>query len=167
MTDPKLQQGKQWLEEFLRLAALPTTVHVDAADAEHADGSYWLTIDETQLTSEQIHVLTGADGSTIDSMQYLINTVLNLGQAEDQRRAYTVELDGYRTRRQAELQEMASQAAEQVRSTGEEYEMAALSSAERRQVHTFLKSFEDLETFSRGQEPHRKLVVRPLAMTQE
>jgi spoIIIJ-associated protein len=167
MTDPKLQQGKQWLEEFLRLAALPANVHVDVEQTEHPDGSYWLTIDSTQLTAEQVHALTGADGSTIDSMQYLLNTVLNLGQADDQRRAYTVELDGYRARRQAELQGMATQAAEHVRRTGEEYEMKAMSSAERRQVHTFLKSFEDLETYSRGQEPHRKLVVRPLSASQE
>ncbi|HEY9619193.1 MAG TPA: R3H domain-containing nucleic acid-binding protein [Crinalium sp.] len=165
MTDAKLQQGKQWLEEFLRLAALPNKVHADASQDNRLDDSYWLTIDATALTPEQIHSLTGSDGSTIDSVQYLINTILNLGLSDDQRRAYTIELDGYRARRQAELQEMANQAANHVRTTGEEYEMKALSSAERRQVHTFLKSFEDLETYSRGQEPDRRLIVRPLQAT--
>jgi spoIIIJ-associated protein len=38
--------------------------------------------------------------------------------------------------------------------------MAALSAAERRQVHTYLKDYEDLETYSRGKEPDRRLVVR-------
>ena len=52
------------------------------------------------------------------------------------------------------------QVAQQVRQTGEEVEMKSLSSAERRQIHTFLKDAEDLETESRGQEPDRRLVVR-------
>lgn len=162
MDDPKLQQGKEWLEQLLKLASLPSPVTADVVGAHDLDESYWLTIADSSLTPEQIEILIGADGSVIDSMQYLLNTILNLGQAEDQRRAYTVELNGYRTRRQTELQQMAEQAANYVRETGEEFEMKALSSAERRQVHTFLKPFEDLETYSRGQEPDRRLVVRRL-----
>ncbi|MGF1674876.1 MAG: R3H domain-containing nucleic acid-binding protein, partial [Rivularia sp. (in: cyanobacteria)] len=52
---------------------------------------------------------------------------------------------------------------DQVRNTGREVEVKSLSSAERRQVHTLLKEFEDLESFSQGKEPHRHLVVRPAA----
>jgi spoIIIJ-associated protein len=55
---------------------------------------------------------------------------------------------------------MAENAAQQVRMTGKEYEMKSLSSAERRQVHTLLKDCPDLETYSRGKEPDRRLVVR-------
>ncbi|MDX2216089.1 MAG: R3H domain-containing nucleic acid-binding protein [Oculatellaceae cyanobacterium bins.114] len=162
MDDIKLQQGKQWLEQLLGLATLPVLVTADLTGTQTLDESYWLTIDHTALTAEQIEILTGTDGAVIDSIQYLVNTILNLGQAEDQRRAYTVELNEYRVRRQTELQQMAEQAVNHVRETGEEYEMKDLSSAERRQVHTFLKSFEDVETYSRGQEPDRRLVVRRL-----
>lgn len=63
--------------------------------------------------------------------------------------------------RQIELQQLAEAAVQHVRETGEEYEMAALSAAERRQVHTYLKAtYGDLETYSRGKEPDRRLVVR-------
>jgi spoIIIJ-associated protein len=96
----------------------------------------------------------------LDAIQYLANSILNLGQGESQQAAYTIELDGYRARRQAELQALATNAAQRVRETGEEFEMKSLSSAERRQVHTFLKECDDLETMSRGQEPDRRLVVR-------
>ena len=48
----------------------------------------------------------------------------------------------------------------QVRETGQEVEISDLSSAERRQMHSFLQNSEDLTTESRGQEPHRKLIVR-------
>jgi spoIIIJ-associated protein len=52
------------------------------------------------------------------------------------------------------------QIAEQVRQTGQEVEIKSLSSAERRQIHTFLKDANDLSTESRGQEPDRRLVIR-------
>nr|WP_290227987.1 R3H domain-containing nucleic acid-binding protein [Trichocoleus desertorum] len=168
-----MQQGREWLQELLTLVDLPVDVQV-AEQASSNLGStepttsnsledranYWLTIDETELTPEQIQQLTGTNGAVLDAIQYLANTILNLGQAEDQQKAYTIELAGYRARRQAELQAMAEQAAEQVRQTGQEVEMKALSSAERRQIHTFLQSYPDLETYSRGREPDRRLVVK-------
>lgn len=157
-----MERGQQWLEELLRLSGLPAPVTAELHEAA-AETSCWLTIAESNLKPEAINHLIGADGLVLDSIQYLANTLLNLGQEADQQMAYTVELDGYRQRRQAELQAMAEQAVEQVRQSGQEYELKALSSAERRQIHTLLKEFTDLETFSRGQEPDRRLVIRPAA----
>jgi len=122
--------------------------------------NYWLTIEQTKLTPKQIQILIGSEGTVLDAIQYLANAILNLGQDDEAQAAYTVELDGYRLRRQEELRALAAHAAQTVRETGQEFEMKALSSAERRQVHTFLKECEDLETQSRGQEPDRRLVVR-------
>jgi spoIIIJ-associated protein len=161
MNNQPMQRGKQWLEELLRLSRLPAAVKPTDTEASPEDKpSYWLTIDQTKLTPEQIQTLIGSEGSTLDAIQYLANSILNLGQDEEGQAAYTIELDGYRLRRQAELQSLAAYAAQQVRETGEEFEMKSLSSAERRQIHTFLKECEDLETQSRGQEPDRRLVVR-------
>jgi spoIIIJ-associated protein len=160
-SNPTLQRGQQWLEEFLQLSKLPAVVQV--SDEEIADDdrpSYWLTIEQTKLTPEQIQILTGSDGAALDALQYLANSILNQGQDEQQQAVYTVELNGYRLKRQEELRELANQAAQKVRETGEDVELRSLSSAERRQVHTFLKECEDLETQSQGQEPDRCLVVR-------
>lgn len=158
-TEHQLQRGQDWLEQLLKLSALPCPVQLDETRLD-AEGSCWLIVDSTPLTPEQIQTLIGDHGSVLDAIQYLANTTLNLGQPTEQQQAYTVELDGYRARRQVELQSMAEEAARQVRDVGEEYELASLSAAERRQVHTFLKVFEDLETYSRGKEPDRRLVVR-------
>jgi spoIIIJ-associated protein len=161
MSNHLMQRGQQWLEELLRLSRLPASVEVTDEQALQDDKpSYWLTIDQTKLTPQQIQSLIGPEGTALDAIQYLANSVLNLGQGEEEQAAYTIELDGYRLRRQAELQALAAYAAQQVRETGQEFEMKSLSSAERRQVHTFLKECEDLETQSRGQEPDRRLVVR-------
>jgi spoIIIJ-associated protein len=161
MDEQQIQHGRQWLEELLRLSGLDSQVDVDA-DKLLTEGSCWLTISDASLLPEQLSVLTGERGTALDAIQYLANTTLNLGRAEESQIAYTIELAGYRVRRQAELQALAEQAMQHVRETGEEYEMTALSSAERRQVHTYLQSFDDLETYSRGKEPDRRLVVRPV-----
>lgn len=153
------RQGREWLNQLLSLATLPAAVDADGV-AIREDESCWLTISSDALSTEQIQALQGDRGEVLDSIQYLLNTTLNMGKPEGEQQPFTVELDGYRNRRQAELLALAEEAAAKVRETGEEFEMVALSAAERRQVHTFLKDYEDLETSSRGQEPDRRLVVR-------
>ncbi|MBO3464189.1 RNA-binding protein [Aetokthonos hydrillicola Thurmond2011] len=167
ITDSRMQRGQQWLQTLLRLAGVSVNVEgqlestfIHDQDSQEPD-SFWLTIDETNLTPEQIQIFIGSDGSVLDAIQYLANSILNLNQQQEQQASYTVELNGYRVRRQAEIRTMAVSAADLVRASGQEVEIKSLSSAERRQVHTFLKEFSDLETFSRGKEPHRHLVVRP------
>ncbi|QKD83827.1 RNA-binding protein [Thermoleptolyngbya sichuanensis A183] len=153
------RQGREWLNQLLSLATLPAAVDADGV-AIREDESCWLTISSDALSTKQIQALQGDRGEVLDSIQYLLNTTLNMGKPEGEQQPFTVELDGYRDRRQAELLALAEEAAAKVRETGEEFEMVALSAAERRQVHTFLKDYEDLETSSRGQEPDRRLVVR-------
>lgn len=161
ISNQPMQRGQQWLEELLRLSKLPAVVQAtDEATPQDDRPSYWLTINQTNLTPQQIQALIGEEGATLDAIQYLVNSILNLGQSDEEQAAYTIELNGYRRRRQEELQALANHAAQKVRETGEEFELKSLSSAERRQVHTFLKECEDLETQSRGQEPDRRLVVR-------
>jgi spoIIIJ-associated protein len=158
MQTSREQRGQQWLEELLQYAAIPTAVRAEPSP-EFWEDSCWLVIDETPLTAEQVQALIGSEGTVLDSLQYLANTILNLGQGSDQQGAFTVDLAGYRLRRYSELQAIAEQAATKVRETNAEVELKALSAAERRQVHTILKDYSDLVTCSRGQEPARRLVV--------
>lgn len=163
MPEKQMQRGQQWLEQLLQKASLPSAVSSKFQEVNPELASCWLTIEANNFTPEQIQILIGVDGSVLDSIQYLANTILNIGQSPDDQQAYTIELNGYRARRQAELQRLAVEIAEQVRATGVEFEMKSLSSAERRQVHTFLKVYDDIETESRGREPDRRLVVRRMA----
>lgn len=168
MSDAQMQRGQQWLERLMQLMGVSATVQAelqaiatDTGDRSEPD-SFWLTINENNLQPEQIQILIGAQGSVLDATQYLANAALNVSQPQEQQAAYTIELDGYRVRRQAEIQAIAADAIEQVRATGTEVEIKSLSSAERRQIHTFMKDYQDLETFSRGKEPHRHLVIRQM-----
>lgn len=167
MSDNSMQRGEEWLKKLLQLTGISANVegNLGAAPAIGADSqapnSYWLTIDDTNLMPEQIKILIGAGGSVLDAMQYLANSVLNVHQPENEQVFYTIELNGYRVRRQAEISALARTAVQEVRFSGREVEIKSLSAAERRQIHSFLKEFPDLQTFSRGKEPHRNLVVRP------
>jgi spoIIIJ-associated protein len=159
--DEQIQHGQQWLEKLLELMGIPIPVNVGRIEGlDNNLISCWLTIEETKLSSEQIDLLIGKKGETIDSIQYLANALLNIGVEEDQHRLFTVELNGYRIRRQAELFAIAQKVAAKVRLTGEPEELKYLSSAERRQIHSLLQDAQDLETESQGQEPNRRLVVR-------
>ena len=150
-----MQQGQLWLQQLLELGCLTTEVEMT-----QVEDSCWLTISEKNYTPEQITALTGNNGEGLDALQYLINTCLNFGKEEEEKAAYTVELNGYRARRYRELQALAENAAKQVRQTGVELEIKSLSSTERRLIHSLLQNSEDIETYSRGQEPDRRLVIK-------
>ena len=129
------------------------------ATVEADSGSKWLSISAEGLNEAQVEQLIGQKGESIDAIQYLANTVLNLGAEPEQQNSYVVELDGYRVRRNQELTSLTQEAIAQVQSTGEEVEIPGLSSAERKQIHSLIESTPGLKSESRGQEPNRKLVV--------
>jgi spoIIIJ-associated protein len=160
MIEQQIQRGQEWLEDLLNLMGLPAGVKTGNIEEEAGKKACWLIIDENALTPEQTEKLIGQQGEVLDAIQYLANVALNLGVEYEEQRAFTVELQGYRVRRQAQLKDLAAKVAQQVRQTGQSVEVTSLSSAERRQVHTLLQDAEDLETESQGQEPDRRLVVR-------
>ncbi|XGB42160.1 MAG: RNA-binding protein [Nodosilinea sp. LVE1205-7] len=158
MGDEAAIQGVTWLTSLLTLQGLTAVVTAEQISDGSGD-SCWLTIDDSNLSANQIQTLIGESGAVLDAIQYLANTTLNLGKGDGQQQAFTIELAGYRTQRLQELQVLAQTAAQQVLTTGEEYELKGLSSAERRQIHQFLSEQSGVSTFSRGKEPDRRLVV--------
>ncbi|BAQ61391.1 RNA-binding protein Jag [Geminocystis sp. NIES-3708] len=159
--DEQIQRGQKWLETLLKLMGVPANVNLGRLE-QNGDQviSCWLTIDETTLDQPKIEALTGKKGETIDAIQYLVNALLNIGVDENSHRFFTVELNGYRLRRQAELMAIAQRAAEKVRLTGVPEEIRYLSSVERRQIHSILEKSGDLSTESQGNEPDRRLLVK-------
>ncbi len=159
--DEQIQRGQKWLETLLQLMGVSATVNLGRIE-ENGEKilSSWLTIDEKSLNAKTIENLTGQKGETIDAIQYLANVLLNINTEEGTQRFFTVELNGYRIRRQAELMAIAQRAADKVRVTGVSEEIRFLSSVERRQIHSFLEKSGDLSTESQGNEPDRRLVIK-------
>ncbi|MEN9216256.1 MAG: R3H domain-containing nucleic acid-binding protein [Gloeomargarita sp. HHBFW_bins_162] len=156
MAAEQLARGQAWLQEVLRLTGVNVPVTIDPQ-------RQWLII-ETQ-DPRHIQALLGPQGTVLDALQYLANVNLNLHLPPEEQFPFTLELAGYRAKREKELAALVARVAEQVRTTQQEVAIPHLSAAERRQVHTLFQQYPDLETVSRGQEPDRYLVVLPRTHT--
>ncbi|NJK41721.1 MAG: RNA-binding protein [Acaryochloridaceae cyanobacterium SU_2_1] len=163
MNDQQVIRGQEWLATLFR--HLGMILQIDTArpktlpDQLSDFGGCWLTIDDQDLSPEQIDWLMEDQGQVLDAMQYLINSTLNLGQDPSARVSYTIEFRGLRAQRYTELSNLAHQAVQKVLQTQQPYELASLSAVERRLVHTMLVDEPQIETYSQGEEPHRCLVV--------
>lgn len=112
------------------------------------------------LVGDDLGVLIGRHGQTIDALQYLANAICHRSQGDDRMRV-VVDAAGYRARRAATLESAARGAAEQAAATGQRVELEPMTAVERRIVHELLKDDPEVETSSEGAEPTRFVVVLP------
>lgn len=158
------QSGQDWLATLLTLMGMPATVTAEEKQESVLTQGMWLMIDSQALSPLQIKGLMGERGEGLDALQYLLNATLNCSpdsEALDHSALISVDMADYRQQRQSQLLEWSQQAAIQARATQQPVEMPALSAAERRLIHTFFEKEADLVTESQGQEPDRRLIVRP------
>ncbi|MEO0015504.1 MAG: hypothetical protein RLZZ535_3893 [Cyanobacteriota bacterium] len=160
--ESQLSSGKEWLEQLLTLMGVAAVVETEGFETVSADSDFnWLSISADDLTETQKQQLIGNKGESIDAIEYLTNTILNLDTDPEVQSSFVVELDGYRVQRNQELATLTQDAIAQVQSTGEEVAIPGLSSAERKQIHSLLEGSQGLSSESRGQEPNRQLVILP------
>jgi spoIIIJ-associated protein len=105
-------------------------------------------------------MLIGRHGQTIDAIQYLANAILFRGRY-DERKPVVVDAAGYRDRRQVTLDALALRMAEQASATGQRIELEPMTAVERKIVHEKLKDDPEVETASEGTEPNRFVVILP------
>ena len=109
---------------------------------------------------DELGILIGRRGQTLDALQLLCYRAASLGISD--RKRVTLDAAGYRERRRALLEEEAEIAAERANRNGEAVRLEPMSASERRMVHEVLKDRADVETYSEGDEPERRIVVAPL-----
>ena len=106
--------------------------------------------------------LIGHHGQTLDAIQHLAQRVAFRGARE--RAPVIVDAAGYRGRRETTLRAMADQAADTAVREGRAVELEPMGAQERKVVHLHLKDRHDVETYSEGEEPSRRLVVVPVGV---
>jgi len=109
---------------------------------------------------DELGMLIGRHGQTIDAIQYLANAIVFRGRYEE-RKPLVVDAAGYRGRRQATLDALALRMAEQAAATGLRVELEPMTAVERKIVHEKLKDDPEVETASEGTEPNRFVVIFP------
>ena len=107
-------------------------------------------------SGDELGLLIGKHGQTIDAIQYLANAVARRAGAEA--KEVVVDAAGYRDRRRATLETIAVRSAQQALRDGR-VELEPMTAIERKIVHLRLKDFPGVETSSEGAEPNRYVVV--------
>ena len=139
--------------DFLKdvFAAMNMTVVVDVK--YNADDNE-MNID---LSGDDMGVLIGKRGQTLDSLQYLVSLVVNKGN-EDYIRV-KVDTENYRERRKSTLENLAKNMAYKVKRTRRPLHLEPMNPYERRIIHSALQNDKFVTTHSDGEEPYRHVVI--------
>ena len=109
------------------------------------------------LTGDDMGILIGKRGQTLDSIQYLVNLVVNKGNAPYL--SITIDTENYRQRRKETLESLAYNLAKKVRQTGKKVVLEPMNPYERRIIHSSLQNNRYVTTYSEGEEPFRNVVI--------
>ena len=141
----------KFLTDVFKAMNLEAVVNVEFDSTENE-----LSID---VKAEDMGVLIGKRGQTLDSLQYIVSLAIN----KDSNEYVKVKLDSenYRIRRKETLENLAKNIASKVKRTGRQVSLEPMNSFERRIIHSALQGDPDCETFSEGNDPYRKVVVKP------
>ena len=135
----------------------------DVFEAMHMTVVVNITYDEMNnsmdidLSGEEMGVLIGKRGQTLDSLQYLVSLVVNK-EVEDYVRV-KVDTENYRQRRKETLEYLAKNIAYKVKRTKRPVSLEPMNPYERRIIHSALQNDKYITTHSEGEEPFRRVVV--------
>lgn len=117
------------------------------------------TLDNTifNIRGNDLGILIGKHGQTLDALQYLTNLTANR-DAESKVRI-VLDVEDYRQRRTDTLNRLANRMADNVKRRGEKVVLEPMSSNERKIIHMALQDDQRIVTYSEGEEPYRKIVI--------
>lgn len=109
------------------------------------------------LVGENLGILIGRRGETLDAIQHLTNYVINRGGGKHAR--INVDAENYRLKREESLQHLAQKVAGKVIKYRRNITLEPMNAYERHVIHAALQDHPDVTTFSTGTEPNRRIVV--------
>jgi len=105
------------------------------------------------------NMLIGERGNNLAALEYLLKRILQKKYNEDWK--FTLDVNDYRMKRLEDLKQDVKSAAKEVRTHKREVSLRPMSSFERRIVHLLLAEYPDITTESIGQEPDRRVIIKP------
>lgn len=142
------EEGAKFVKEFL--------------DKFLKDGiKYNVEIEKSEInvniTGDNINYLIGYRGENINALQTILSAIAN--KKSSSRIRVFVDVEGYRERRIKTLEELAEKIARTVIRTGKQVTLEPMSAYERKIIHTKLQNHDKVKTFSKGEEPYRKVII--------
>ncbi len=114
---------------------------------------------EVDITGENLGLLIGRRGQTLDSLQYIVGLVVNREGGDWVR--VIVDVEGYRDRREETLRSLARRLAGKSTATGRRVALDPMNAMDRRIVHSELQVIDGVDTHSEGKDPYRRVIIVP------
>lgn len=150
LSQNNLKEIKKIVEEFFRKTTFPMEIEIGAEKDETVP---------IGLTTEEPQILIGEGGQTLSEIQHLLKAIL---RKKIQENFYiNLDINNYKKKKTEYLKEMARNAADEVSLIKKEKALPAMPAYERRIIHLELSNRSDVTTESTGEEPDRRIVVKP------
>ncbi len=153
--DALLNHTEEVVSKMLHLLNLEAQVSAHYGEAERDDRRN-IHVD---IRGNDLSVLIGRRSETLTAFQYVASLIV--GKETEQFVQLTVDVEGYRDRREKQLVQMAKRMADQVAKNGRRQTLEPMPSGERRVIHIALRDHPVVKTESTGEEPYRKVVILP------
>lgn len=141
-------KAQAFLQELTKLMGVDVSVHVHTDE----EGSV-----RVNMQGDELGILIGRRGETLDALQYLTSLQVNKGEEEYTR--VTLDSEGYRAKREEALIRLANRMANRAKKTGRRVSMEPMNPYERRILHSALQNTAGISTHSEGEEPNRHVVI--------
>ena len=153
LTDEQIEEIKQRADTFLADVFQAMNLEAEVSSSYDKETGM-LTID---MKGENMGVLIGKRGQTLDSLQYLVSLVVNKGI--DGYIHVKADTENYRERRKKTLENLAKNIASKVKRNRSSVALEPMNPYERRIIHSALQGDRYVTTYSEGEEPYRKVIV--------
>jgi spoIIIJ-associated protein len=144
------------------VSELLTKMHIDAqveasyGEVDEERGTRAILVD---VSGKDLSVLIGKRSETLNALQYISRLIVSKELGENV--TLVIDVEGYRTRREHQLRQLAHRMAEQAVKTGRKQILEPMPPNERRIIHIELREDAHVTTESFGEEPHRKVTIIP------
>ena len=149
----KKSDTEDYVYDFLHSVFLAMNLEVEIIITKSEDGK---NVD-VELKGDEMGVLIGKRGQTLDSLQYLTN--LAVGKQVSEYVKVKIDTEDYRKRRRDTLENLARNIAYKVKRTKRSVSLEPMNPFERRVIHSALQNDRYVNTHSEGEEPYRHVVV--------
>lgn len=147
--------------EQIETAKKNLTVFLDEFSTKFEDFDYDIKVNESDINVElkgnDSSKLIGYRGETLNSLQIVMSTIANKNVMGKVR--IILDIAGYREKRKKVLEDLADKISKTVIKTGKTIMLEPMPAYERKIIHTRLQNNEKVKTFSKGEEPYRKIVI--------
>ena len=144
-----IEVAMKFLQDVFRDMQLEVKIESESAGDVHV----------FNVCGENLGILIGKHGQTLDALQYLVNLAANRNGGDKVH--FIVDVENYRKRRAETLQNLARNLADRAIRMNQSVKLEPMNRYERKIIHTSLQDDEKVTTYSKGEEPYRYIIISP------